>query len=155
MSRHGWGLLCNCRLKSANFPINTSPRELLASKGTNARYSIPADTVCQLRRDVFRRLACPSRFFSTRSSSAASGDVKKMGGVDFTTPPKNKQTLRHLQRPDAASVRRGVQHVRTVDERQSCNFYRREAGSSDCPSRRAACQSEDAKVRARQQISPC
>src|SRR5439155_20221378 len=79
---------------------------------------------------------------------------KKMGGIDFTTPPKNKQTLWYSQRPDAASVGRGVQHVRTVDERQSRNFYRREAGSSDCPSRRAACQSEDAKVRACEQISP-
>jgi hypothetical protein len=51
------GIVMQLLIETCEFPNNTSPRELLARKGTNAQYSIPAGPVCQLRREVFYRLA--------------------------------------------------------------------------------------------------
>jgi len=47
------GIVMQLLIDQCEFPNNTSPRELLARKGTNAPYSIPAGNVCQLRREVF------------------------------------------------------------------------------------------------------
>lgn len=56
------GIVLQLLIETCEFPNNTSPKELLARKETNAQYLIPADTVCQLRREVFRRLAMADRF---------------------------------------------------------------------------------------------
>jgi len=66
--------------------------------------------------------------------------TKKAGRGSYATAPPEQElsvSLRYLQRPDAAAVRRGVQHLRPIGDRQSCNFGGREAATGDYPGRSA------------------